>query len=220
MKILIADDHPLAREGIRAMLKSEPELEVVGEAKNGEEAIKLCYLHHPDLVLMDIRMPTIDGLEATRAIKKERPQTIILMLTSLETTDCLLEALQAGAEGFVLKETTKDELLSAVRGALCGNVPLDESLAKQLLMRLANQTKEQKLSDPPPKTPESAEERSKPSPLEMLTENEREVLRLLVQGQTNKEIAKTLLISVPTVKKHMQQVFAKLGVSGRTQAAQ
>jgi DNA-binding NarL/FixJ family response regulator len=170
-------------------------------------------------MLMNVRMPKMDGLEAPRAIKRERPQTSMLMLTSYyESPDYLLEAIQEGAAGYVLKEVPRSELLNAIQGPLRGDIPFDEALSKQLLLRMAHETKKEKRSglDPPRKPPE---ERQKPSPLDMLTPKEIEVLRLLVQEQANKEIAKTLFISVPTVKKHIQQIFAKLGATDRAQAA-
>ena len=143
-RLLIADDHPLLREGIRAMLSGEPDLEVIGEAQNGLEALEMCRTLRPDLILMDVRMPQMDGLEATRIIKEECPKTSILMLTVYEDPDYLWEAIRAGAAGYALKTSAAQELLEAVRRALRGEWPFDQELATQLLRRLANETHNRK----------------------------------------------------------------------------
>ncbi len=151
-RVLIADDHPLAREGMRAMLlASEPDLllEVVGEAKDGQEALELCRELCPDLVLMDVRMPSMDGLEATRKIKERCPKIGVLIVTTHESDEYLLEAIRAGAAGYVLKEATKQQLLDAVRRVLDGEFPFDHEPARRLLRRL--------VEHPPPGQGESAD---------------------------------------------------------------
>ena len=141
-RIIIADDHALAREGLQDMLADETELEVVGEAANGLEALALCSRLQPDLVLMDVRMPRLDGLEATRKVKQEFPKIIVLILTMHENPDYLLEALRAGAAGYVLKDASSEEVVTAVWQALGGESPLDPELATRLLRRLAAEEKE------------------------------------------------------------------------------
>jgi len=191
-------------------LAGEPDLEVVGEASNGREAIELCHSLRPDLVLMDVRMPEMDGLEATRAIKREYPDTCVLMVTMHENSDYLLEALHAGAAGYVLKDAPADRLLDAVRRTLSGESPLNQELAAQLLRRLAEERKQAPAPEP----------RKPHKPLrEPLTPREAEVLQLLASGQTNRQIAQTLVISRGTVKVHVEHIIRKLGVSDRTQAA-
>jgi two-component system, NarL family, response regulator LiaR len=215
-RLLITDDHAMVREGIRTMLASEPDLEVVGEAENGQEALKCCRSLSPDLVLMDVRMPEMDGLEATRAIKKERPQTSVLMVTTHDSPDYLLDAIKAGAVGYVLKDSTRQQLLSAVRRALSNEFPLNETLAMRLLKRLADEV--QSSTEPLPK----AKRRQEPlpeSPAESLTTQELKVLRELARGKTNGEVAQALQISLSTAKTYVGHIIAKLGVSDRTQAA-
>jgi DNA-binding NarL/FixJ family response regulator len=217
-RLLIADDHPLAREGLRAMLAGEPDLEVIAEATDGEEALELCRRLSPELVLMDVQMPRMDGLEATRAIKAERPATSILVVTTHESHDYLLEAMKAGAAGYVLKEATKAQLVDAVRKVLSGESPLNPELAIRLLRQLTEKMKkeEELAASTPRRLPE---ERPEPLPPGLLTPREVEVLRLLAQGQTNREIARELSIALSTVKNHVQHIITKLGVSDRTQAA-
>ncbi len=184
------------------MLSGEEDLQVVGEAKDGQEALQMCRSLEPDLVLMDVRMPKCDGLEATRAIKEEMPKVSVVMVTMHENPDYLLEAIRAGAAGYILKDAEGERLVGAVRRTLNGESPLNEELAMRLLRTLASQ-----------------EERSpRPAPPE-LTPQELEVLRLLALGQTNREIARNLLSSVSTVKSHVRSTISKLGVSDRTQAA-
>jgi DNA-binding NarL/FixJ family response regulator len=223
-KLLIADDHAMVREGIRSMLANEPDLQIVGEAKDGEEALELCRRFRPELVLMDIRMPKMDGLEATRAIKEVSPQTAILMVSTYESQEYLVEAIKAGAAGYVLKEATKGQLLSTLRGVLDGETPLNEELAMQVLRKFVEQPPlNEGYADVPPTTSSTSgraiEERAGPSPLEVLSPRELAVLRLIARGRTNRQIAYDLLVSVSTVKKHVHQIITKLGVSDRTQAA-
>src|SRR3712207_522882 len=135
-RVVVADDHVLIREGFRTLLSKETDVEVVDEAKTGREALNLCRTLRPDLVLMDVRMPEMDGLAATRAIKAERPSTSVLILTTYENPDYLFEAIKSGAVGYVLKDATKGEILGAVRGVLSGEAPLDQNLSLQLLQRL------------------------------------------------------------------------------------
>jgi DNA-binding NarL/FixJ family response regulator len=211
-RLLIADDHDLVREGLRAVLAGEVDLEVVGEARDGQEALKMCRSLEPDLVLMDVRMPKSDGLEATRAIKEEMPKVSVVMVTMHENPDYLLEAIRAGAAGYILKDAEGERLVGAVRRTLNGESPLAQELAMQLLVRMANETHE----DEPPSY---GADKNQESLQGGITQREVEVLRLLAQGQTNPEIAQELEISRGTVKIHVQHIIAKLGVSDRTQAA-
>jgi DNA-binding NarL/FixJ family response regulator len=211
-QLLIADDHELAREGIRVMLASEPDLKVVGEARDGREALSLCQYLEPDLVLMDVRMPKMNGLEAARKIKAERPSISILMLTSYEDLDYLFEAVKVGAAGYVVKDTTKQELVEAVRRTRRGKSSLDQELALRLLQRLGSEDEQWPISPLGPKRP------SEPLPA-ALTPRELEVLRLLSQGLTNRQISEELVVSAATIKVHIEHLIAKLGVSDRTQAA-
>jgi DNA-binding NarL/FixJ family response regulator len=208
-RLLIADDHELIRDGLRGMLKGEPGFEVVGEATNGREAIELCRSLRPDMVLMDVRMPEMDGLEATRAIKREHPEIGVLMVTMHENSDYLFEAVKGGAAGYVLKDASRDELITAIRQALDGELPMDPDLVARLLRRLADEARE-RTGKPARPSPES--ELS-------LTAREFEVLELLMQGHTNHGIAQSLVVSTGTVRMHVKRVIAKLGVSDRTQAA-
>ena len=212
-RLIIADDEALIREGIQAMLESEPDLEVVGEATNGREALELCREVCPDLVLMDVRMPVMDGLEATRKIKRECPETSVLMVTTYESSDYLFEAIKAGAAGYVLKNVTKPRLSDAIRRTLGGESPLNQELAMEMLQRFA--VEEESLTERPSKP----EEPSGQLLDELLTDRELEVLPLLASGLTNQEIAQRLVISPGTVKHHVRHIASKLGVSDRTQAA-
>ena len=220
-RILIADDHPLFRDALKRMLMEQSDFEVVAEAADGREAIELCRRLRPELVLLDVRMPEMDGITATREIKQEFPRTIVLILTALEDADHLSEALEAGAAGYVLKYASKQEVIAAIRGVLSGESPINQKLGTQLLMRLYNQEarEEEDLADHAPPSRRPLEERPERALLGSLTPRELEVLRLVAKGQTNQQIADNLFISLPTVKKHVQRVISKLEVSDRTQAA-
>lgn len=214
VRVLIADDHALVREGMRAMLVREPGLEVVGEAENGREALELCRELRPNLVLMDVRMPEMDGMTATRAIKEESPSVSVLIITTHESPEYLMDAIRAGAAGYVLKDSTKQQLLNAVRRVISGESPLNQELAMQLLQRLTDKNRQRTDS-----LPASARKRQEETLPEPLTPRETEILRLLALGKKNREVAQDLRVSLSTVKTHIQHLVAKLGVADRTQAA-
>jgi len=215
IRIAIVDDHDLARAGLREVLADEPSVEVVGEASSGREAITLCARVRVDLALMDVRMPDIDGFATTRAIKRDHPDISVLMVSIYEETDYLFQALKAGAAGYVLKGASRDELVSAVLRVASGESPMDPALSTKLLKRLIDETQGRDAAPPEPaRQPPAAA-----PPTEPLTPREREVLGLLAQGRTNREIARALVISAGTVKNHVEHIIAKMGVSDRTQAA-
>ena len=242
-RLLIADDHALVREGLRTMLSGEDGIEVIAEANDGQQALDVCRELMPDLVLMDVRMPVMDGLEATRKIKQEMPKTSVMMVTMHENPDYLFEAVKAGAAGYVLKDASGERLLNAVRRTLEGESPLNQELAMQLLARLATESsgggseevsreaaEEASLeAETEPQADHSETHQAGPSgsgrtreatrQIDSLTPREVEVLKLLSQGQTNPQIAQNLLFSVSTVKAQVRSILAKLGVSDRTQAA-
>ena len=201
-RLVIADDHELIRAGLCAMLTGQRGLEVVGEAANGREVLALCRRLQPDLALIDVRMPEMDGLATCRSIKEECPATSVILITVYEKSEYLIEALKAGAAGFVLKDITQPELITSVRRVLRRESLLNSEVVVRLLGDLDSDT--------------SSREELLPK---QLSEREYEVLRLLAQGKTNPEIAQQLTISVGTVKIHVEHILAKLRVSDRTQAA-
>jgi DNA-binding NarL/FixJ family response regulator len=223
-RLVVVDDHALMRETINAILSRDPSLEVVGEAKDGLEAIECCQKLRPDLVLMDVSMPRMDGLEATRKIKEELPQTSVLFLTAHADHRLLMDAVKAGAAGYVLKGERPDNVLDAIRAVLEGGTPLDQGVAMGLLRQIAAEEAASFSSQGghPPTTQQitSAESPtpalSVPSPL---TPREAEVLSLLALGKTNRQVAQELHLSVSTVKRHIEHILPKLKVSDRTQAA-
>jgi DNA-binding NarL/FixJ family response regulator len=208
-RLVVVDDHSLAREGLWDMLADEPEFEMVGEAANGREALALCSRLRPDLVLMDVRMPEMDGLTATRKIKERHPEISVLMVTMHENPDYLLEALKAGAAGYVLKDAPQHEVVGAVHQVLSGDSPLDPDLATRLLRRLAAEGVSREES-----TPRARREYH----VEPLTPRELEVVGLMKLGLSNRQIAEKLVISSGTAKNHVEHIIQKLGVSERTQA--
>ncbi len=195
IRIVIADDHSVVRRGLRMFLAMDPELVVVGEAANGEEAVQIARELLPDIVLMDLLMPVMDGITATAIIRKELPDTEVLALTSVLEDASVVGAVRAGAIGYLLKDTDADALCRAIKAAAAGQVQLTPQAAARLMQAVS--------------APESPEE---------LTERETEVLRLMAQGQANKEIARSLNISEKTVKVHVSNILSKLGVQSRTQA--
>ena len=215
-RVLIADDHILVRDGYKLMLEREEGLEVVGEASNGREAVELCRKLGPDLVLMDVRMPEMDGLEATRAIKGESPTTSVLVVTTYDNPDYLFEAIEAGAAGYVLKDAPKSQLLNAVKRTLGGESPLNQELALQLISRFTREARRPDESA----LPAASRRRGAGAPApEALTPRELEVLQLLARGKSNPQIAQELVISRLTAKTHVERIIRKLEVSDRTQAA-
>lgn len=212
-RLVVIDDSELVREGFRRMLGGEPDLEVVGEATNGREGVALCRRLRPDLVLMDVRMPGMDGLEATREIKREQPETSILIVTTYESLDYLLAALKAGATGYILKDVPRSQLINAIRRVLDGDSPINQELAARLILYMSDGAR-----TPTEPSPPAPEERGEKSPLEELTPREHEVLQLLAQGKSNLQIAQHLGISRGTAKTHVQHIIHKLRASDRTQA--
>jgi len=196
IRLLIVDDHLVVRQGLRMFLEMDTELEIVGEAGDGARAVELAHELRPDVVLMDILMPGMDGITATEAIRRQLPDTEVVALTSVLEDDKVMGAIRAGAIGYLLKDTEPAELRRAVRAAAAGEVQLAPQAAARLM-------REVRAPDRP----------------ETLTERETEVLRLVAQGQSNKSIARILGISEGTAKTHVANLMGKLGVSSRTQAA-
>ncbi|WP_037317909.1 response regulator [Amycolatopsis orientalis] len=192
--IMLVDDHPVVREGLRGMLEAEPDLSVIGEAGSGDEAVALSRVKQPDVILMDLRMPGLDGVGATRKILADRPGQRVVVLTTYETDADILRAVEAGASGYLLKDASRTELAGAIRAASRGETVLAPSVAGKLVNRVRNPT-----SSP-------------------LSAREIEVLRLVAQGDTNADIGRALHISEATVKTHLLRVFGKLDVSDRTAA--
>lgn len=200
IRILIADDQALLRGSFRVLLETEPELSVVGEAGTGAEAIKLAIAERPDLVLMDVRMPEVDGIEATRRLAAEAPEVRVLMLTTFDLDEYVYAALRAGASGFLLKDVPPNELLSAVRVVAAGDALLAPSITRRLIATFANQSPTPTLRG-----------------LDGVTEREREVLTLIARGRSNSEIADHLYLSQATVKTHITQLLRKLDARDRAQ---
>jgi len=208
IKVLLVDDHPVVREGLRTMLATTPDIEVVAEASDGLEAIEKANEHQPHVILMDIRMPNLDGLEATRRIKSQLASTSVIVLTVYDNDAYVVDAVRAGAGGYLLKDASKDLLIHTIRVVNSGGMLIKTSLLREAILNSANVTAGQ-----------SKEKHTDARALSGLTPREREVLRLVIEGQSNKEIGRTLSISEDTAKKHVQTILSKLGVSDRTQAA-
>ncbi len=200
IRVLIVDDHSIVRKGIRALLATERDIEVVGEASDGTEAVAQAHALSPDVILMDLVMPKMDGIEATRQITARQPGARILVLTSFAADDKVFPAIKSGALGYLLKDTGPDELIQAIHQVHRGEPSLEPSIARKVLSELSH----------PPKTPLT------PEPL---TERELDVLRWVAQGQSNREIADKLVISETTVRTHVSNILSKLHLASRTQAA-
>ncbi len=200
LRVVIADDQPMMRAGFKAVLEATGDIEVVAEAGNGEEAVRAAHEHAPDVVLMDIRMPGMDGIEATRQLPRQR----VLILTTFGLDQYILEALRAGASGFLLKDAPTQEVVAAVRAVAAGDAVLSAAVTRQLLDQVAR------------RLPVGVSRR--PEELDLLTEREQEVLRMLANGLSNAEIAAALVVSEATVKSHVSHLLGKLGLRDRVQA--
>ncbi len=202
MKLLICDDQSVIRDGLEMLLKLENDIQVVGTAQDGAQAIELASQKSPDLVLMDLKMPGMNGIEATRQIHARFPEIKVLVLTTYDDDEWVLDAIRAGADGYLLKDTSREQIVASIRGTLAGKTFIDPGVAGKLLHRVAtSQTQPSRLLT------------------EMLTERETEVLRLLAKGFNNGEIAGQLHLSEGTVRNHVSAILEKLGVADRTQAA-
>jgi len=209
IKVLLADDHPVVREGLRTMLSTAPDIEVISEeAVDGLEAVEKANEHRPDVVLMDLRMPNLDGIEATRRIKSQLPNTLVIILTIYDNDAYIVDAVRAGAGGYLLKDASKDLLLHTIRAVNSGGMLIKTDLLREAMLNLADATGAQ-----------IKEKAAGGTTLNGLTTRERDVLRLVVDGRSNKEIGRALSISEDTAKKHVQTILSKLDVSDRTQAA-
>ena len=197
IRILIVDDHHVVRQGLRMFLNSDPELEIIGEAQDGAEALELARKLHPDVVLMDILMPVMDGILSTAAIRQTLPNTEVVALTSVLGDNSVIDAVRAGAIGYLLKDTEAHELRRVIKAAAAGQVQLSPEVASRLLREV--------------RIPDESHE--------SLTVREIEVLKLLGKGKSNKEISQTLFIGEQTVKTHVSHILDKLGLPSRTQAA-
>ena len=200
LRVVIADDQPMMRAGFKVVLEATGDIEVVAEASNGEEAIRAATEHAPDVVLMDIRMPGMDGIEATRRLPRQR----VLILTTFGLDQYIIEALRAGASGFLLKDAPTHEVVAAVRAVAAGDAVLSATVTRQLLDQVARRL-------PAPVS-------RRPTELDLLTEREHEVLRMLANGLSNAEIATAMVVSEATVKSHVSHVLGKLGLRDRVQA--
>ena len=196
IRVMLVDDHNVVRSGLATFLRAYDDLEIVGEAKNGLEAVHLCHEKQPDVILMDLMMPEMDGIVATQAILAECPQIKIIAMTSFEDEKLVQGVLAAGAISYLIKNVTSDELAKAIRDAVSGKPTLSPEAAK-VLIQATRPTKQ---------------------PLVDLTEREQEVLKLVVQGLSNQQIADSLFISITTVKAHISNILSKLGVSSRAEA--
>jgi DNA-binding NarL/FixJ family response regulator len=205
IRILLVDDQALFRESLHAFLSLQPEFQVVGEAVNGEQALRQVGTLKPDVILMDVRMPVMDGVEATLHLHKSHPTCRVIMLTTFDDDEYVFEALRNGAVGYLLKDISADKLFEAIRAAARGESFLQPSIAAKVVEEFARMSRY---------TPESTKYL-----LEKLSPRELEILRLIAQGSSNREIATRLFISEGTVKNHVTEILGKLGVTDRTQAA-
>jgi DNA-binding NarL/FixJ family response regulator len=207
IRILLVDDQTLIRQGIRLLLAGEPDLQVVGEAANGLEALACLDALKPDVILMDVRMPEMDGVTATRAVVARYPACSVIILTTFDDDETIFEGLRAGARGYLLKDINADEMTAAIRTVASGGALIQPSITRKVLAEFTRLATPQLHSS------------AKPQPLvEPLTDREMEVLKLLAEGLSNREIAERLIITEGTVKNHVSNLIAKLNVRDRTQA--
>jgi DNA-binding NarL/FixJ family response regulator len=209
IRVLLADDQDIIRTGLTIILNHQPDLEVVGQAADGPQAVELARQLQPDVILMDIKMPQLNGIQATRRIVAAQPHTQIIMLTTYDNDDWVFDAIRAGAIGYLLKDAAGEALADAVRGAVRGESQIDPTVARKVLREFQHINADRSAA---PKPPENE------VPLERLTEREEEVIKLLTAGLSNKEIASKLSLSEGTVKNHISAILAKLHANDRTQA--
>ncbi|MBA3739893.1 MAG: response regulator transcription factor [Chloroflexi bacterium] len=202
-RVLVADDEHLMRAGLIELLTTDPEIEIVGQASTGREAVELARRLAPDVVLMDVRMPDLDGIAATRELSRTSPSVKVLMLTTFEQDDYVFGALRAGASGFLLKRTRPEDLIAAVHAIAAGDSLLSPSVTRRVIDRMAQQP-----------TPELAGQ----AKLEALTPRERDVLELIARGLSNREIAAALVVEESTIRTHVKRILAKLDLRDRVQA--
>ena len=199
IKLMIVDDHTVVRDGLASILERQDDFQVVGQASNGLEAVERVPALQPDVVLMDLRMPELDGVEAMRRISSERPETRFIVLTTYDSDQYIFDAIEAGAKGYLLKDTSREDLFEAVRAVHRGESGIEPGVAARVLDRFAQLSREEAQAP-------------------LLSEREVEVLQLMAKGSANKEIAVSLSITDSTVKTHVANIFQKLDVSGRTEA--
>ena len=204
IRVLIADDQEVIRTGLTIILNHQPDLEVIGQAANGEQAVALAQSLEPDVILMDIKMPRLNGIQATRQICAAHPKTQIIILTTYDTDDWVFDGIRAGAIGYLLKDTAGDQLAEAVRGALRGESQIDPAVARKVLREFQRIGPKRQVADEPL--------------LEQLTEREEDVLKLMADGLSNRDIAERLSLSEGTVKNHVSVILDKLHANDRTQA--
>lgn len=212
IRVLLVDDQALIRDGLDIILNAQPDIRTVGQAADGQEAIELARRLRPDVILMDIKMPGVDGIQATRQIKEDLPKTPIIILTTYSEDELVFKGIRAGASGYLLKDISRDELAEAVRGAVRGEAQIDPAIASRVLdefQRMANI-----LHHPPTTPPEGTDL----PPMEALTPREQTILDLLTEGLTNAGIAARLGLSEGTVKNHVSEILSKLHANDRTHA--
>ena len=200
IRILLAEDHVVVRQGTRQLLEHEPDFDIIGEASNGEEAVVLAKRLKPDVVIMDVNMPKLTGIEATRQIRSALPSTIVLVLSGYDYDEYIFSMLEAGAAGYLLKDVSGDELIDAVRAVYAGEPMMHPAVLQKLMKRFVT---------PPP---------APAQPMPSLSEREMEVLKIMSRGMSNKNIAGELFISERTVQAHIRSIFNKMGVSSRSEA--
>ncbi|NLM27921.1 MAG: response regulator transcription factor [Clostridiaceae bacterium] len=197
--VLLADDQTIIRDGLRALLETNPDIQVVAEARNGLEAYEQTGIHHPQVVLMDIRMPQMGGVEATRLIKQDFPDTAVLVLTTFDDDDSILGAIAHGASGYLLKDINGAKLVEAIRDTVRGSVILPGNIAAKITRHIDKRVR--------PETPPA-----------VFTQREQDIIRLLIQGKSNQEIAQTLFLTVGTVKNYISQIYSKAEITDRANA--